>query len=350
LSDHALVVGKFAPPHRGHQALIDAALASAQHVTVLCWANPDYVDMPSHVRAAWLRELYPQEIYPGLEILVPNDPPPDSAAGDAQCEYVRDSLERLGRRITLVHSSEDYGELLARTLGARHQCFDRERRRVRVSGTAVRADPHAQRELLDPRIYAHFVELVVFLGAESTGKTSLARRMAELTGSTWIAEYGRDYYTSKGGVLEPEDYVHIARRQRDLEDVARAQARRWLFVDTNAITTMHFGFVYGRACSAELERLAADCADRYAYTFVCDDDIPFEQDGWRDNEAWRSRAQGMLLLDLRLRGIRHQVVCGALEERAASVLHCLTSKTYAAEQPRVQNLGPRSHRLGGSAG
>ena len=42
-----------------------------------------------------------------------------------------------------------------------------------VSGTAIRADVHRHRGELDPRVYRHFVERVVFLGAESTGKSTL---------------------------------------------------------------------------------------------------------------------------------------------------------------------------------
>ena len=35
----ALVVGKFAPLHVGHQFLIETAIQTADHVVVLCWSN-----------------------------------------------------------------------------------------------------------------------------------------------------------------------------------------------------------------------------------------------------------------------------------------------------------------------
>ncbi|MER3553540.1 MAG: hypothetical protein C4331_04110 [Meiothermus sp.] len=37
-------------------------------------------------------------------------------------------------------------------------------------------------------------EKAVFLGAESTGKSTLVRRMAEGFGTEFVAEYGREVY------------------------------------------------------------------------------------------------------------------------------------------------------------
>jgi nicotinamide riboside kinase len=64
---------------------------------------------------------------------------------------------------------------------------------------------------------------------------------------------------------------------------------------------------------------ADDCKQRYAHHFVCADDIPYEQDGWRENEEWRGRIQALVLDDLQARGISYTVVRGSLEQRAAQV-------------------------------
>jgi HTH-type transcriptional regulator, transcriptional repressor of NAD biosynthesis genes len=90
---HALIVGKFAPPHRGHQHLIEAALAQAQQVTVLCYTVPDFVSMPSEHRARWLRELYP-----AIEVCVPQAAPPDDAGDEAQQRSYENGLPRAALR------------------------------------------------------------------------------------------------------------------------------------------------------------------------------------------------------------------------------------------------------------
>jgi len=43
------------------------------------------------------------------------------------------------------------------------------------------------------------------------------------------------------------------------------------------------------------------------------------QDGWRDNDFWRKRAQGLIKYDLAVRGVAYTVVSGNLETRVAQV-------------------------------
>ena len=121
-------------------------------------------------------------------------------------------------------------------------------------------------------------------------------------------------------MLDLDDYVVIAEEHRKLEDDAALRANRFLFVDTNALTTMFFSHYYNRDSDPRLRALAEDCPTRYRHVFVCDDDIPFEQDGWRDNAVWRGRMQSMVLHDLAVRGIAYTTVHGALDERVAQVM------------------------------
>jgi NadR type nicotinamide-nucleotide adenylyltransferase len=202
-----------------------------------------------------------------------------------------------------------------------HRAIDVLRAQFPVSGGAIRADVHAHRTWLAPSIYRHFVQRVVFLGAESTGKTSLTEAMAARYGTQWVPEIGRSVWEEKRAQLTPADYIDIAQRHRAAEDAAILSAHRFLFVDTNAITTLLLGFCYRQLEHAPppLVAWAQECAHRYAHTFVCADDIAFEQDGWRDDVNWRSRVQGMVLYDLQMRGIAYRVVRGSLTERIAQV-------------------------------
>ena len=124
------------------------------------------------------------------------------------------------------------------------------------------------------------------------------------------------------------------------EDAAALEADRYLFVDTNAVTTMFFSHYYNRGSRPALRALADECRQRYRHVIVCDDDIPFEQDGWRDNDLWRSRMQGMVLHDLAVRRIEYATVSGPLEQRVDQVKQILTSGSQAAA--RFQDCsGPR---------
>jgi len=170
------------------------------------------------------------------------------------------------------------------------------------------------------------IQRVVFVGAESTGKSTLADHLAQAYGTVSVPEIGRFIWEEKQGRLNADDYVEIAVRHRQAEDDAMPQARRWLFVDTNALTTLLLGIQFGQVGDpppAELLRCADDCRTRYAYTFVCADDIPYEEQEVRENEAWRGRIQRLVIEDLEARGIRYTVVRGSVAERAAQVRRVL---------------------------
>jgi HTH-type transcriptional regulator, transcriptional repressor of NAD biosynthesis genes len=311
---NGLVVGKFAPPHKGHQLLLETAMAQCEKVTVLVYSNPDFPTMPSKTRASWIQELYPD-----ARVLVPENPPHNDANDFIQREFVKTFLEREKIAIDVVFTSESYGAGFAAHLQVEHVLVDLERLQVSISGTRVRQDVHANREMLDPRIYRHFVQKVVFMGAESTGKSTLTERLALEFQTNFVAEYGREVWMQKNGILELSDYVHIAQHHRTLEDAAVLESKQFLFVDTNAITTMFWCYAYEGNGLPELTEFARAAETRYDQVFVCKDDIPFVQDGWRDDAVWRSRQQSLILYDLTVRGVPYTIVSGSLQERVSQV-------------------------------
>src|SRR5919198_1540661 len=55
-----LVVGKFAPLHRGHELLIRQAIAQCDEVVVISYAKPEPVGCDADRRAHWLATLFPE--------------------------------------------------------------------------------------------------------------------------------------------------------------------------------------------------------------------------------------------------------------------------------------------------
>jgi HTH-type transcriptional repressor of NAD biosynthesis genes len=60
MTTRGLTLGKFAPLHKGHQFLIETALAEMDEVIVMVYDCPETTAVPLSVRAAWLRQLYPR--------------------------------------------------------------------------------------------------------------------------------------------------------------------------------------------------------------------------------------------------------------------------------------------------
>ena len=339
-----LVVGKFNPPHRGHQLLLEAAAAQVAELLVLVYAHPDDPAHPAAERAAWLRELYrgddgSQGPHVGatplriIALTAADGVPPDTADDYTQREFVRQWLQEHGHRIDLVFSSEAYGPGFAEHLGAAHVAVDNARQQVPVSGTMLRAalaenlpltSNHSP--LIHPFVAAQYgavppaaVPRLVLLGAESSGKTTLSMALAEALGTAWVPEYGRLLHEQKHGALDYEDLLYIGRRQLELEDEAAPQARGWLVCDTNANTTALYSYYYFHRCDPALQRLAQVCGRRYAHTFVCLPTVPFEQDGWRGPEALRQFQHGAILMQLELLGIPYTLLDGSVAERVAQV-------------------------------
>lgn len=131
-----LVVGKFAPFHCGHKHLVATAEAACDALLVLCYSNPDFPDMPSDMRANWIRSLFPY-----IQVCVPRDPPPDTAEDLTHRSFVCAWLTANGIVVDVVFSSEDYGPGFAAVIGASHVMVDRHRSEFPISGRMIRQQP-----------------------------------------------------------------------------------------------------------------------------------------------------------------------------------------------------------------
>lgn len=142
---HALIVGKFAPLHRGHQLLIETALEQSRRVTVLCYATPDFTCMPNEMRAGWVRRLYPQ-----VDVRIPLGAPPDAADDADHRLFVKRYLLDAGMQPDVVFSAAAYGPGFAEVIKTAHVNVDNAR--FPVSGSAIRQYLQNHRTFLDPLV------------------------------------------------------------------------------------------------------------------------------------------------------------------------------------------------------
>jgi HTH-type transcriptional regulator, transcriptional repressor of NAD biosynthesis genes len=313
-----LTLGKYAPLHRGHQLVIETALAEADELVVIIYDCPEATRVPLNVRADWIRRLYPQ-----VRVIEAWDGPTEVGDAPDICRRHEDYvIRRLGiSGVTHFYSSEFYGEHMSRALGAANRLVDPGRSSVPVSGTAVRRDPFAHREHLHPIVYRDLVTNVALLGAPSTGKTALAGRLAREYGTRWMPEYGREYWERHQAArrLTPEQLVEIAEGHLEREEALLYESDRYLFTDTNALTTYVFAQYYHGSAPARLAELALLAASRYDLVFLCGDDIPYEDTWDRSGEVNRRAFQKRVAADLAARKIPFFTLYGTLDERVRQV-------------------------------
>jgi NadR type nicotinamide-nucleotide adenylyltransferase len=330
-----LVFGKFMPLHHGHRLLIDTALSQCDDLTIVVYdsdpGGPGVERMPMNVRLGWFRELYPEveSIVPARDIQAGN---PEQNDPRHAPEYAAD-LAYLGR-FDRVFTSEPAYERFVDLLGAKHVVVDAARARVPIAGTTIRADLYANRGWMDPRVYSTLVRKVVLVGTESTGKSSLARRLAEEGQTLWTHEFGRELWDAQGLQGTFADHLKIATKQLEREHAALRHARDFLFCDTNPWTTLHWSLLSYGTADARLIELAERTMGDYIWV-LCADDFDWVQDGTRELADGRARAfQQQQEDDLRRRGVEYIVAKGTLDERAELVWEALRSLGWGASRPR----------------
>jgi HTH-type transcriptional regulator, transcriptional repressor of NAD biosynthesis genes len=159
------------------------------------------------------------------------------------------------------------------------------------------------------------VRRVCVLGAESTGKSTLARRLAERYDTVWNPEYGRPYTEvgrPAGAAWTSWEFTHIARIHCWYEDFLASLARRVLFSDTDAFTTAVFHEVYLGVPAKGFEELVARPYDLFV---VCGLDVPWRHDGIREFEDQRRWMHDRYLERARASGSPWVLAAGSLEER-----------------------------------
>lgn len=101
---------------------------------------------------------------------------------------------------------------------------------------------------------------IALYGPESTGKTTLAKQLAEHFQSIWIPEFARDYLQEKWNrskeICQPEDLLPIAIGQMQLENKALSETGKYLFADTNLMCTKVFSEIYYSFCDSALDKAA----------------------------------------------------------------------------------------------
>jgi NadR type nicotinamide-nucleotide adenylyltransferase len=159
---------------------------------------------------------------------------------------------------------------------------------------------------------------IAILGAESSGKSTLARALAERHATGWVPEYLREFVLTRERVPMSSDQYFIASMQAQREDAAALDARRWLFCDTTPLMTAVYSQHYFGGADVPLVALVA--TRRYDLTIVTAPDSPWVADGLqRDSDEVRQQVHRLLLAELNARGTSYVLVSGELEQRIAQV-------------------------------
>ncbi|NJW52986.1 AAA family ATPase [Salinimicrobium oceani] len=170
---------------------------------------------------------------------------------------------------------------------------------------------------LEQRRTRNVIKIVLF-GPESTGKTTLAKMLAEHYETEWVPEYMREYLQKKWNkeqkICEPHDLLPIAKGQILLENKKAATASELLFCDTNLLELV----VYSRAYYNEFvdpSLLKPALKAKYDLYFLTYIDVPWVEDDLRDRPLQRDLMFARFENTLIQNDLPYRVLQGSLQQR-----------------------------------
>lgn len=168
--------------------------------------------------------------------------------------------------------------------------------------------------------------LICLIGAECTGKTTLAQALAVQMGGLWVPEYLRAFTAQQGRTPLQAEQAHILHEQLRLQDATLEQAhqqhRAWVFCDTAPLlTAVYSDCVFGDA-SQYPEAITLHA--RYAHTLLLEPDIPWVADGLqRDGAAMRAKVHARIRDTLNHAGLRYTCIAGDAERRLQDAMNAI---------------------------
>lgn len=172
---------------------------------------------------------------------------------------------------------------------------------------------------------------ILITGPESTGKSSLAKALADYYKAHLISEFAREYLQHIERPYTEDDLLMIAKEQMKKEDLVLGSASLLSIIDTD-LTVMDIWSQekFGRTHPWIIEEMQKRTYDLY---LVPDIDLEWSFDSQRENPYDRDRLMKLYLRSFDQRKIKYHMVRGQGVERTQNAIEIikrelkLTAKT-----------------------
>jgi NadR type nicotinamide-nucleotide adenylyltransferase len=162
---------------------------------------------------------------------------------------------------------------------------------------------------------------VCLIGADSTGKTTLAENLARHYGTVWVPECARDFIESRGGQFSFDDMIKIVECQLTAEAQGTREAKRLIFCDGSALANCVWSDRYfGRRHPRVVELANTSQYDLFLYSRV---DVPCETDPLRNSLEWREWLDRGFQKELQHRNCNYVSIEGSWQERFQMAVRCV---------------------------
>ena len=317
MKKRGFLLGKFLPPHAGHLFMCRTAQALCDELTVLV-CTLDREPINGNLRYGWMKKLLPEARVIHFTKDVPQEPadhPDFWEIWKGICKTAHPEP------IDTVFGSEPYVMRLAQELDAKPVVIDPERLAFPVSGTAIRDNPYAHWAMVPGAVRPYYQKRVVVIGAESTGKSTLAPQLARHFNTLYVPEYGRIYDAFRTGEWSAASFAEIEAGHGAMREALATEAGPLLIEDTDELAT--------RVWETALNGTSPDrprpprLADLY---LLLGTDLPWRDDGTRymAETAFREKFQKAVEIELSEAGVRWQEIRGSGDQRLETAIAAVT--------------------------
>jgi len=230
-----VIIGKFMPPHKGHEYLVQFASSFVDELWVFVCTLPDEI-IPGELRFQWMKDLFPQVKLVHIQEV---NPQANRYQKNAHTIWARAVKEHVGSSIQYVFASESYGWNFAQALEAEFVPVDPSRDQFPISGTEVRTRPFRYWHFIPERIKPWFVkEIALQINKVSDSVADeiilAAARLLETLYVPVYEDFYRNFFTNQTD-LPPSQTSFAARAQKSLEASLRKQANRFLLIPARSL-------------------------------------------------------------------------------------------------------------------
>lgn len=251
-----IIFGKFYPLHTGHIHFIQLAISQVDELYIVLgydekrdekiFKESAMSKQPTvNDRMRWLLQTFKYQKNIIIEMLDESGIP---AYPDGWLEWsvkAKELFEAKNIFSTVIFSSEPRDvEMYEKLFNLPTKLIDPKRQVIPISSTLIRQSPLQHWSYIPTEVRPFFVRTVAVLGGESSGKSTIINKLANVFNTTSAWEYGREYiFEALGGderALQYSDYDKIALGQAKYIDFAVKHANKIAFIDTDFVTTQAF--------------------------------------------------------------------------------------------------------------
>lgn len=159
------------------------------------------------------------------------------------------------------------------------------------------------------------------VGPESTGKSSLAKALADHYNEPWVPEVARNYIANLNRPYELSDIAILAELQLAAEQASILNAKRFLFCDTTLLVNKIWASFVFKEIPIKITQLYIP--QSYDLHLLCDIDLPWEFDPLREHPHHRHELLELYKNDLIASQVNYFLIKGQQQNRLQNALQVI---------------------------